>query len=81
MRLFRSVVIIAAIAAVPLAQAFAQSDSDNHLSPEQRAAKKYKQVNQAYEETIKNTTPLHKEAPLNDPWAKLRVPSSSTAKR
>ncbi|HET7847561.1 MAG TPA: hypothetical protein VFL51_00730 [Pseudolabrys sp.] len=81
MRLLRTAVIIAAVAAVPLAQAAAQSDPDKHLSPEQQAAKKYKQVNQAYEETIKNTTPLHKEAPLNDPWANMRAPASNTARR
>ncbi|HEU4659135.1 MAG TPA: hypothetical protein VFS63_00570 [Pseudolabrys sp.] len=81
MRLFRTAVIVAAVAAVPFVQAVAQSDPDNHLSPEQRAAKKYKQVNQAYEQAIRNTTPIHKEAPLNDPWANMRAPASNTARR
>lgn len=80
MRFVRLAVIAAAIAAVPFAQAFAQ-DADNHLSPEQRAAKKNAAVNAAYEETLRNTAPLTKVTPNNDPWSNMRAPAANTAKR
>jgi len=81
MRFFRLAIIVLAMAAVPLTHALAESDPDNHLSPEQRAAKKNAAVNAAYEETIRNTAPLTKVTPNNDPWSKMRNPSTDSVRR
>lgn len=73
----KAALIAAAVGLVSLGSpAFAQKEK---LSPEQEAAKKNFQVNKAYEEAIRNTTPLHAETPNNDPWNNMRAPSSTAS--
>jgi flagellar basal body-associated protein FliL len=75
MRSFLAVVLVTAVTAISLVTAVHAQSADDNLSPEQRAAKKNAQVNQAYEQTIKNTAPIVKPTPNNDPWKDMRSPT------